>query len=161
MLPPAYFVARTLERQETMEAVARLTNPIPERVEVGVHYCYGDPGGKHVIEPRDGGVMTDLIKRLLPNLTRPLNYIHMPVPISRHDDAYFEPFRQLELPASTEIYLGLVHLADGVAGAKRRMASAARVFPKFGIGTECGFGRCAPERLNELLTLHCEVASVL
>jgi hypothetical protein len=85
----------------------------------------------------------------------------MPVPISRHDDAYFEPFRQLELPASTEIYLGLVHLADGVAGAKRRMASAARVFPKFGIGTECGFGRCAPERLNELLTLHCEVASVL
>ncbi len=31
----------------------------------------------------------------------------------RDDDAYFEPLRDLKLPAETEFYLGLVHLRMG------------------------------------------------
>ena len=38
---------------------------------------------------------------------------------TRHDEAYFEPLRDLELPRDTELYLGLVHRSDGLEGSKR------------------------------------------
>ena len=45
----------------------------------------------------------------------------MPAPRGRKDDAYFEPLKKLRLPPATELYLGLVHLTDGVAGARSRV----------------------------------------
>lgn len=158
MLPPAYEVAKNLSRQEMMDSVGRLINSIPEEVEVGLHCCYGDFLGKHVVEPKDGAVMTDLVNRLTDRLGRPLNYIHMPVPIARDDAEYFAPFKQLRLSPDTEVYLGLLHLQDGVEGARRRIAAAQRVFSTFGIATECGLGRIPLEQLPSLLTLHRDVA---
>ena len=37
--------------------------------------------------------------------------------IERDDDAYFAPLADLQLPAETELYLGLVHRQDGAEGA--------------------------------------------
>jgi hypothetical protein len=82
----------------------------------------------------------------------------MPVPIDRDDAAYFAPLRDLRTPPSTCVYLGLVHAQDGTEGASRRIESAAGMLPWFGIATECGLGRRAPETLPGLLELHARVA---
>jgi len=158
--PELLALCRRLTRQETMATVARMVDAVPSGVEVGIHYCYGDPEGQHLVQPHDASVMVDLASRVLAGVHRPIQWIHMPVPIDRSDDAYFAPLRNLSLPASTELYLGVVHLDDGVAGARERVRAAARVLPRFGVACECGLGRRPPERIPELLRLHRDVASL-
>jgi hypothetical protein len=55
---------------------------------------------------------------------RPLDWFSMPVPLSRDDDAYFEPLADLLLNDRTRLYLGLVHFKDGVEGTQRRIDTA-------------------------------------
>ena len=143
---------------ELVDAFARMGNRVPEPVDLGIHLCYGDPGHKHVREPTDTGRMVDLYHRLATAIRRPITWLHMPVPRDRGDDAYFSPLRDLQLKSGSELYLGLVHLTDGVEGAKRRAAAAERVMSDFGIATECGFGRRPPATIPELLRLHRAVA---
>ena len=75
---------------------------------------------------------------------------------SRTDDAYFAPLKGLKLGAGTELYLGLIHHNDA-EGDKARLAAARRHTHVDGIGTECGMGRGAPERLPGLLAAHAKV----
>lgn len=143
---------------ELVEAFARLGNHVPADVELGIHLCYGDPGHKHVREPTDTGRMVDVYHRLTTAIHRTIAWVHMPVPRDRHDDPYFSPLRDLRLKSGTELYLGLIHLTDGIEGAKRRAAAAKRVVSDFGVATECGFGRRPPETIPELIRLHRAVA---
>jgi methionine synthase II (cobalamin-independent) len=140
--------------EELVEAFARLGNRVPTDVELGIHLCYGDPGHKHVREPTDTGRMVDLYHRLATAIQRPITWLHMPVPRDRDDESYFSPLHNLRLKSGTELYLGLIHLTDGIVGAKRRVAAAERVVSNFGIATECGFGRRPPDTVPELLRLH-------
>ena len=84
----------------------------------------------------------------------------MPVPRDRADVAYVAPLRNLRLPPSTRLYLGLVHYSDGVEGTRRRMAAAASVYPAFGIATECGLGRRVGQDIEALLHIRAEAAQV-
>ncbi len=84
----------------------------------------------------------------------------MPVPISRSDDAYFAPLRELRV-GDTNVFLGLIHLQDGTEGSLRRAAAARRYLSRFGVATECGLGRRASETLGDLLRIHQEVAERL
>ena len=54
------------------------------------HFCYGDSGHRHVVEPTDMGDMVEEANRLAANLKRPIAQVHMPVPRDRPDDAYFQ-----------------------------------------------------------------------
>lgn len=129
----------------TSERVARQIDRVPLDVEVGVHLCYGDVAEKHFVEPADAANLTRFANLVSATAARPLTWVHLPVPIERDDDAYFAPLEALELPAETELYLGLVHREDGADGAARRIETASRhVSRPFGVATECGFGR-APE----------------
>jgi hypothetical protein len=102
----------------------------------------------------------ELANALCKTIQRPIAYIHMPVPIDRSDDAYFAPLADLKLQAGTELFLGCVHAADGVAGTRKRIAAAKRYAPTFGIATECGMGRCkTPEVVADLLQIHADAAS--
>jgi hypothetical protein len=65
----------------------------------------------------------------------------MPVPIGRSDDAFYMPLKDLRLHPETELYLGVVHAQDGVEGTRRRIATATRYAPTFGIASECGISR--------------------
>lgn len=141
-------------------ALGRAISRVPANIECGVHLCYGNPGGRHIIEPKDTGTMVTFANAVFPTLTRPLSWMHMPVPISRDDDAYFAPLKDLRLPAGTEFYLGLVHLSDGVEGATRRMAAAKRHAPYFGVGYECGLRAFKPETIGDMLALHKTVAAI-
>jgi hypothetical protein len=61
----------------------------------------------------------------------------------------------LKLSPQTELYLGLIHDADGAEGAKRRAAAARRYVKDFGIATECGMARQrTPELVRRLLEIH-------
>lgn len=143
---------------ELIESFARICNHIPADVELGVHLCYGDPGHKHVREPTDTARMVEIHNRLAEKLRRPMTWIHMPVPRDRDDDAYFAPLREIRLHDGTELYLGLIHLTDGIEGARRRAAAAKKVTSDFGVAAECGFGRRPPQTVPDLLRLHAQVA---
>jgi methionine synthase II (cobalamin-independent) len=140
---------------EILSRMKRLGMSVPPDVELGFHLCYGDVDGQHFIEPHDSAKLVDLANALIRTIARPIAYIHMPVPIGRTDEAYFQPLSGLNLPRGTELYLGCVHAADGVEGAKRRIEAAHKFAPKFGIATECGMGRCkTPEVVAQLLAIH-------
>ncbi len=145
-------------REGLIDRLCRLGAAVPAAVELGYHFCYGDMNHKHSLEPPNTGVMVDLANDLTRALPRRIDFVHMPVPRGRDDDAYFAPLARLALRPETELYLGLVHFTDGVDGTRRRMAAASRVRPDFGIATECGFGRRAPETVKRLLEIHAEVA---
>jgi hypothetical protein len=143
---------------DIMARMRRISAAVPADVELGVHLCYGDFGAKHMLEPRDMGRMVDVANAMTEALPRPLNYLHMPVPISRTDDAYFAPLKDLRF--RNELYLGVVHATDGVEGTKRRIAVASRFAPSFGIACECGIARARkPELVRKVIELHAAVAA--
>jgi hypothetical protein len=142
-----------------MARMARICAPVPAGVELGVHLCYGDFGARHFIEPRDARPMVDVANGLAKAIVRPLTYIHFPVPISRTDEAYYVPFDDLRLAPETEIYLGVIHLADGVAGVNTRLSLAKKHTRVTGIATECGIARARkPELVSSILRLSAEAA---
>jgi methionine synthase II (cobalamin-independent) len=161
-------VAEIVSRDMLVAAVARITDAVPAAAEVGWHLCYGDSGQYeedhetfHAIEPQDMGVMVDFANDVCAATTRPVQWVHMPVPRERDDGAYFAPLKRLKLKPGMQLFLGLVHKYDGLEGAKRRIAAAKQFYPEFGVGTECGMGRRPPEVIPALLDLHAAIAGVL
>lgn len=142
---------------EVMARMRRLAAAVPKDVEMGMHFCYGDFGAKHMIEPRDAGKMVEVANALASGIDRPLAYLHMPVPVARADDDYFRPLGALKLSAQTKLYLGLIHAADGVEGTRKRIEVARKFVRDFGIATECGISRARrPELVRRLLELHAQ-----
>lgn len=141
-----------------VERLVRYAEAVPAGVELGFHLCYGDYGHEHFTEPTDAATLTRLSNRLADGIARRIDWIHMPVPRARADEAYFAPLTELRLDSETELYLGVVHITDGVDGAQRRIAGARASVADFGVGTECGFGRRPPETVHALLELHAAVA---
>lgn len=121
--------------------------------QVGIHFCYGDAGGRHAVEPEDLGWAVRFVAAIRGELGRPLDFVHMPVPADRRDLAYFAPLAGLDL-AGTALALGLVHDSDGFEGSAARIAVARACVREFDIATECGFGRRDPASVVPLLALH-------
>jgi hypothetical protein len=138
----------------SVERVAGLCSKVNPKAEVGIHLCYGDPGHKHIVEPKDLAISVAFAEGICRNSRRPVDFIHMPVPRGRSDGSYFAPLAELALPASTRLVLGLIHHTDGLDGAQRRIAAAERYVSHFDVATECGFGRRDPTTIHDLLHLH-------
>lgn len=141
-------------REGIIERLARIGDAIPAPVELGYHFCYGSYGGRHFVEPASAQAMVDLANGIAAQIRRSVAWIHMPVPADRSDDAFFAPLAGLRLPASTQIFLGLIHDTDGVTGTERRITAAGKYLADFGVATECGFGRRDPATLGALLDVH-------
>src|SRR5690606_17387650 len=141
---------------ETLDVLAEIGNAVPAGIELGYHLCYGSPADEHLVQPKDAGIMTDLIRSLLPRLSRPVQYFHLPVPKARRDDAYFAPLENLGLDPATHLYLGLIHHADA-EGDAARLAAARRHTRVDGIASECGLARGDGSRLDALLAAHVAV----
>jgi hypothetical protein len=138
--------------------LARYAGWVPDDVQLGFHYCYGDADHEHFKQPADASLLVRIANRVSEEVDRQIQWIHMPVPRDRDDDQYFAPLADLALHDETDLYLGLVHMTDGVEGTLRRIATAQRVAPAFGVATECGMGRRQPETIPALLKIHAEVA---
>jgi hypothetical protein len=133
---------------------------VPAGIDLLYHFCYGDSNHRHVVEPADMADMVELANRVSRQIGRTVQLVHMPVPRSRRDEAYFKPMAQLALRPETELCLGLVHYTDGVEGTKERLAVAEKYAREFSIATECGFGRRDPDTISALLRIHAEVADM-
>lgn len=137
--------------------ISQLGGLVPEPVQLGYHLCYGDRGHQHFVEPKDTAVLVEVANGISERVGRTIQWIHLPVPRDRDDDAYFAPLAGLRLHPETTLFLGLVHHTDGVEGTRRRVAAASRVISDFGIGTECGMGRRNPATILDLLRVHAEI----
>jgi hypothetical protein len=141
-----------------VDTLKALGPSVPPEARLGYHLCYADLGHQHYVQPKDLGICVRMANAIVEHSGRPVDWVHMPVPRDRDDDAYFAPLKDLAA-GSTRIYLGLLHFTDGEEGARRRLATARRHLANFGLATECGFGRRAPETLPGLLDLHRTIAS--
>lgn len=140
--------------RDIIARLVRLGDYVSERVDLGYHLCYGDANHQHFVQPKDAGLLVSVANRVSAGVRRGINWIHLPVPRERDDDAYFAPLADLRCDPETELYLGLVHHTDGVEGTQRRIMSAARTRTDFGIGTECGMGRRPADSIVPLLHIH-------
>src|SRR5262249_15760164 len=137
-----------------LDQLAQLGDGVPADVELGYHLCYGDRGHKHFMEPKDTANLVEVANGISERVKRSIQWIHMPVPRNRSAGAYFAPLRNLKLKPETELYLGLVHLTDGLEGTRKRIEAATAVVSDFGIGAQCGMGRRSPSTITEFLKLH-------
>jgi hypothetical protein len=165
--------------EQMADSVAWLANRIPSQVELGFHVCsiwHHDPAGG-----QDNRVLVDAANAIFDRLTRPVGYVHMPV-IPEHTPEDYAHFKALKLPKGAKLYIGLINLADGVEGARKRIAMAEAVVSDFGVGTFCGLGRpptpqafgaiththpptpelkrATPETIGDVLDLHKAVAEI-
>ncbi|MCC7412633.1 MAG: hypothetical protein IT495_13520 [Gammaproteobacteria bacterium] len=140
----------------------RLSPRIPGAVALGMHLCYGDLHHRHFLEPRDLGACVRMANAAVGAAGRRIDYVHMPVPRERGDDAYFAPLADLHI-GTTTLYAGLVHYTDGVPGSLARLRCLHRHYDgPTGVATECGLGRRPRDQsLERLLGMHREVAAAL
>ena len=145
---------------EVLARLARLGAAVPDGVELGFHLCYGDYQHEHFKQPADAGILVEMAGGILAGVERPVQWLHLPVPIDRSDDGYFRPMERLTGLDRTELYLGLVHFRDGVGGTGARVRTALDHVRAFGVAAECGLGRRpadrggAPATLGPLLETH-------
>lgn len=159
---PAWFGTDHPSRlAEIVTRLVRLGTAVPDEAEVGYHLCYGDFEHRHFVEPPDTSKLAAVTRGVADGLGRRLDWVHMPVPRDRADEAYFAPLATLSLPAETTLFLGLVHATDGLEGAAARIEAARGAVKTFGVATECGMGRRPPEQIPALLALHASVADLL
>jgi hypothetical protein len=140
--------------------LGRLGDAVPRGVELGYHLCYGSPADEHLVQPRDTAILVEIMTGLGHALSRPLDFIHLPVPKDRTDDAYYAPLAGWHPRKETRLYLGLLHHADD-DGNRIRIATARKYVADFGAASECGWGRTDPDRLPGLLACHRAAAETM
>ena len=141
-------------KENFLQKIRNLCTTILAPVKLGFHLCYGDRDHKHFVEPEDASLMVGFANDIVRAVSQlhEVAWVHMPVPKSRTDVAYFEPLRDLKLGEGL-LFLGLVH-ANDEAGTKRRIEVARSAYPHpFGVATECGLGRTPREEVDSILQI--------
>jgi len=95
-------------------ALRRLIAAVPADLETGIRLCCGERDGHSFLEQLDSGKAMRFPTLDVERIDRPLNWVHVPVPIGGEDDAHDTPSRVLRLPDGAEPYLRVVHAADGL-----------------------------------------------
>jgi hypothetical protein len=122
--------------------VSRLTRAVPEEVLVGYHLCYGTFPEWPMYEARDMAVLVRMANFAVANSGRPVDWLHIAGPkyLRSEDESFFRPLSELRY-GDARVFLGIVLPVDGVAGLKRRHATASKYLRDFGVALYCGFGR--------------------
>lgn len=161
----------TWSMEELAAGIARCLDATPAASGAGLHFCYGgynsagtgdDPLDRVI---KDTGLMVDFFHAIRAAARRPIDWLHIPVPRQREDDAYFAPLERMKLSPETQLYLGLVYLEDGMDGAKRKMDAACRHVNGFGVAAACGLNNPGASsrdgHTQEMLEQHRRVAEEL
>ncbi|UFS97557.1 hypothetical protein [Nocardia huaxiensis] len=129
-----------------LESMVALGDWIPGDIELGYHLCYGNSETfAHPSAPDTSG-LAEIWSGLHARVSRPIDFVHLSVPLEWRTPEHFRSLATVDFDADTELFLGLVHHQDGVAGARQRAQAAAQVIDHpFGISTECGMGRYGSE----------------
>ena len=149
-----YFADRPAHyKKQIFDMLGRLGDAVPADVEMGYHLCYGSPRDEHLVQPKDSTILVEMMQGIVNATGRHIDFLHIPVPKERTDEAYYRPLGHWEPPEGTRLYLGLLH-HDDKAGDRVRILVARRFVEEFGLSAECGWGRTEPGRLPELLKGH-------
>lgn len=148
-------------KKQTFDMLGRLGDAVPRGIEMGYHLCYGSPRDEHLVQPKDSGILVEMMEGIAATTHRPIDFFHIPVPKGRTDDVFYAPLAAWKRPAGAKLYLGLLHHDDD-AGDRARVAVARRhISGDFGLSAECGWGRTEPGRLPGLLKGHRDAAEAL
>jgi len=148
----------TYDATHMATTVAALGDAIPNEVDLGYHLCYGSPVDVPLVMQEDMGVAVDFCNQIHGQLTRPLNFVHLPVSQPDAADAFFGPLQNLALAHETQVYLGILHpKVPGEDAA--RIQRAQKFLPSFGVATECGWGRKSIETVDALLHVHADAVA--
>ena len=104
------------------------------------------------------GLMVRMANFAVASSGRRVDWLHLTGPryLRSEDRSYFRPLVDLE-PGDARVYLGIVLPIDGVAGLRRRVATASRYLPDFGVAMYCGFGRQPGADGTETMREHARV----
>ncbi|MGA8710230.1 MAG: hypothetical protein WB786_03245 [Thermoplasmata archaeon] len=88
------------------------------------------------------GLLVRMANFAAANSGRAVDWLHLAGPryLRSEDRSFFRPLVDLE-PGDARVFLGIVLPIDGVAGLRRRHATASRYMSDFGVAMYCGFGR--------------------
>jgi hypothetical protein len=64
------------------------------------------------------------------------------------------------VPEASDLFLGFIHLEDGLAGTQRRIEAAEQFISCFGIAAECGLSNRSEEWTRQMLALHSAAADL-
>lgn len=148
------------ELETNVAAFGRLSPRIPEEALLGYHFCYGTLGGWPMITPKDLSVCVRFANEATRRSGRRVDFVHMPVPRHRFDDAYYAPLRDIESD-DLRVYVGLIHHPDTEAELRRRIVAARRARPDIGLASVCGFGRMDPSAVPAYLEDHRRAVAIL
>jgi len=132
-----------------------LSPRIPEKVQLGYHFCFGTLGGWPRFAPSDLSATVELANATIETSGRRVDWIHIPV-LPDVGEAFFAPLKNLK-PRGARVYLGVVHHMDGF---KDRIAMARKFLPEFGVAGYCGFGRVPPADIPGVLNEHIEAVKL-
>ncbi len=152
-------------------AIARALSIVPATVECGLHFCYGGHNsngmprvGLNRREINDTGLMTRFFNAIRSKVSRPINWLHVPVPRPHDKTEYFAPLRSLDRGAETELYLGLLYPDDGVERTRQKLDVAQHCVGDFGVAAACGLNPFVSglpaERLPETIEYHRRIAEL-
>lgn len=130
--------------------LGRIGEAVPQPIELGYHLCYGSRHDEHLVQPRDAGIIVEIMRETRKHVRRSIQYFHFPVPQDRTDADFFRPFAALSLQKDTELYAGLIHMNDD-EGNRKRLELVRQFIPVTGVASECGWGRCDPAHVDALL----------
>ena len=99
-------------RTETIDVLTKIGDAVPAAIDLGYHLCYGSPADEHMVQPKDAGIMAEIVGATVAGVSRPIQFFHMPVPKPRTDDALLRPARNAAAWAADRAVSG--------AGALRR-----------------------------------------
>ena len=157
-----YFKDRPADyKKQTFDMLGRLGDAVPAGVEMGYHLCYGSPRDEHLVQPKDAAILVEMMNGIAAATRRRIDFLHIPVPKDRTDDAYYAPLKDFEAAAGNQ---ALSRPAAPRRRCRRQEAHRRGAAPcrgDFGLSAECGWGRTEPGRLPGLLKGHRIAAEAL
>ena len=150
-------------------ALARCVDQVPAAIPVGLHFCYGDYGHRHFMQPVSLALQVRVLNAVTAAAGRPVSFVSFTVPQYRREESYFAPLAGLTADPGTELNFALVpyhpaEQAPGTTGEQVRLIDAALAASRgggrgWGICTECGMGRAGRDEIPGLLDLHRQIVA--
>ena len=145
-------------KEGVVKRISELSSAINHDVQLGFHLCYGDIQHEHFIQPENIGLLVEVATEILERVAHPVQWIHMPVPKNRSDEAYFEALKGFDC-GDTELFLGVIHPHDERGSVKRLQAAHSAYSQDIGVATECGMGRTPLGDIDSILTISRNITS--
>jgi hypothetical protein len=146
-------VAKDIPTESDIEThvapIGRLSENIPDVVQLGFHFCFGTFGGWPAFAPDDLGRTVELINAAVVSTRRRVDWVHIPT-LDTLNEAFYAPLANLDAKGA-RIYLGAIH---NMTTLKARLDIARQFLPDFGLAAYCGFGRTPPADLPRILHDH-------